>query len=306
MAAAAVALAAAAGAAGSAVAAREEARPVVEVAASADAARRRIEVLGIAVDDVSREDAVGLIQRHMQSGIDRLMHVVTLNPEYVMAARADPAFRDAISRAELVICDGVGVLVATRSAASARKMERITGVELTGLLAELSGYHDGGLFLLGGRDADAAAAVMKQRYPQSRIAGYWSDGGPESVWDDETHDRIRESRASILLVGYGAPAQVLWIDRNRDRLRDSGVRIAVGVGGALDYLSGHARQAPVTVQRAGFEWLYRLMREPWRWRRQAVLPRFALLAGREALEARRPYRILALMNRRTNDQDGRH
>jgi N-acetylglucosaminyldiphosphoundecaprenol N-acetyl-beta-D-mannosaminyltransferase len=83
-----------------------------------------------------------------------------------------------------------------------------------------------------------------------------------------------------VLVGYGAPAQVLWIERNRAALDDAGVRIAIGVGGALDYLAGTVRRAPEPVRALGLEWAYRLVREPWRWRRQLALPKFAVLVVR--------------------------
>jgi N-acetylglucosaminyldiphosphoundecaprenol N-acetyl-beta-D-mannosaminyltransferase len=78
------------------------------------------------------------------------------------------------------------------------------------------------------------------------------------------------------VVAYGAPGQVVWIERNRAALAEAGVRVAVGVGGVLDFLAGTKPRAPRLVRRAGLEWLYRLIREPWRWQRQAVLPVFAL------------------------------
>jgi N-acetylglucosaminyldiphosphoundecaprenol N-acetyl-beta-D-mannosaminyltransferase len=78
----------------------------------------------------------------------------------------------------------------------------------------------------------------------------------------------------MVLVAYGAPGQVLWITRNRAALGAGGVRIAVGVGGAFDFLAGRVPRAPRPVRLLGFEWLYRLAREPWRWRRQLALPRF--------------------------------
>jgi N-acetylglucosaminyldiphosphoundecaprenol N-acetyl-beta-D-mannosaminyltransferase len=91
--------------------------------------------------------------------------------------------------------------------------------------------------------------------------------------DAETLKQIREARPRILLVAYGAPAQELWIDRLRDRLD---VSVAVGVGGAFDYLTGRVRRAPRWMRSAGAEWLYRLSRQPWRIRRMAVLPEFAV------------------------------
>ncbi|MGI8644555.1 MAG: WecB/TagA/CpsF family glycosyltransferase, partial [Thermomicrobiales bacterium] len=78
-------------------------------------------------------------------------------------------------------------------------------------------------------------------------------------------------------VAYGAPDQVVWIDRNQAALADAGVRLAIGVGGALDYLAGALPRAPAWMRRAGSEWLYRLLCQPWRWRRQLALPCFVVL-----------------------------
>ena len=102
--------------------------------------------------------------------------------------------------------------------------------------------------------------------------------------DAESIARIREREANVVLVGYGAPAQVVWIRRNRDALAEAGVRIAIGVGGALDYLAGTAPRAPELARRLGLEWAYRLAREPWRWRRQLALPMFAYLVARARFE----------------------
>ncbi len=94
-------------------------------------------------------------------------------------------------------------------------------------------------------------------------------------------ERIRTAQADVLCVAYGAPAQELWIRRNLSRLP---VALAMGVGGAYDFLSGRQRRAPHLMQRLGLEWLHRLYREPWRWRRMLALPRFAVqvaLRGRK-------------------------
>ena len=83
--------------------------------------------------------------------------------------------------------------------------------------------------------------------------------------------RIRSSEANVLLVAYGAPKQDKWIARNLER---TGVAVAMGIGGSLDFIVGTQQRAPRWMQRVGLEWLYRLMREPWRWRRQLALPKF--------------------------------
>jgi N-acetylglucosaminyldiphosphoundecaprenol N-acetyl-beta-D-mannosaminyltransferase len=98
--------------------------------------------------------------------------------------------------------------------------------------------------------------------------------------------RIRESGASVLLVAYGAPGQVHWIARNQDALAEAGVRLVAGIGGAIDFVSGTVPRAPGVVRRLGLEWAYRLVREPWRWRRQLVLPVFGLLVLRDVVRRR--------------------
>jgi N-acetylglucosaminyldiphosphoundecaprenol N-acetyl-beta-D-mannosaminyltransferase len=198
-------------------------------------------------------------------------------------------FREAIEHSDLIVCDGIGALIAAKAihGRSASRISRLTGLDLALTLAKWSAFDDaGGLFLLGGKNAPGAATRLTELAPGARIVGAWSGGTASDINDDESVCRISESGASIVLVAYGAPQQLLWIERNRQALADAGVRVAIGIGGVLDYLSGDADLAPPIARRAGFEWLYRLFREPWRARRQAVLPVFALLVAREAIRGR--------------------
>jgi len=98
-------------------------------------------------------------------------------------------------------------------------------------------------------------------------------GSPDPSSDAETLALIQGHRPQMLLVAYGHPGQELWIDRMGDRL---GVGVAIGVGGAFDYLTGRVPRAPAWMRRAGLEWLFRLIRQPWRIRRMAVLPMYAV------------------------------
>ena len=134
--------------------------------------------------------------------------------------------------------------------------------------------------------------MIEKRQPAVRLCGAWSGGTPSPADDRETIDRITSSGASILLVGYGAPAQVLWIERNRHELQAAGIRVAVGVGGVIDYLSGHASTAPAIIRSVGLEWLYRLWHEPWRWRRQTQLVLFAVMVLFETAR-KEPCRMLS-------------
>lgn len=210
-------------------------------------------------------------------------HVVTLNPELVMRARRDRGLAQIVRAASLVTADGMGAVWALRLAGQ-RIPERVTGVDLAFALAEDAAATGQPLFLLGAAPgvAQMTAMALTQRLPGLRVAGVW-DGSPHPRDDAEAVARIRASGARLALVAYGAPAQELWIARNLPAL--PGV-VALGVGGAFDMLAGRIPRAPHWMRAAGLEWLYRLARQPWRWRRMLALPRFAALASMAALRVR--------------------
>lgn len=248
----------------------------------------RLPILGCTVDQVGPEDVAAWIRHALADPWDGVCrHLVTLNPEYVMRARQSTAFALALRRADLSTADGVGIVLAARWLHRA-SLERMTGVQLVELLAVESGPSHAPVFLLGAAPgvAEAAAQSLRSRQPGSVIPGWWSDGSAEPEQDRESIERIAASGARVVAVAYGAPGQVTWILRNQDELARIGIRLAIGVGGALDYLSGQTPLPPALVRRAGLEWLYRLVREPWRWRRQLVLPHFAALVVFEAIKRR--------------------
>ena len=247
-------------------------------------------VLGVRVDRISQQQALDrveqMIARRRASGNTlACQQVVTVNPEFVMAAQRNKDFRIAINSAALVLADGIGVVWATRYLGRSTP-ERVTGSDMLPELARLcaaSGYR---LYLLGAAVgiAEAAGAHLQELAPGLEIAGTYA-GSPAPEEEDEIIERVRMAQADILCVAYGAPAQDLWIWRNLARLP---VAVAMGVGGAYDFLSGRQRRAPALMRRMGLEWLYRLYREPWRWRRMLALPRFALevvLRGRKNYDA---------------------
>ena len=259
------------------------------MAASADPRRGldpppRLTVLGVPVDAVDAPRARRFLAAALADPWDgRCRHVVTLNPEYVIVARRDRPFATAIAAADLIVADGVGVALAARwlDGARARGPDRVTGGDLCEWLAALSGATAAPLFLLGGAPGVGAraAATLVRRSPGVRIAGAWDGGSPRPADDAESLARIAATGARAVLVAYGAPGQVLWIERHRTSLAAAGVRLAIGIGGAMDYLAGTVPRAPARLRALGLEWLYRLLRQPWRWRRQLVLPHFALLTG---------------------------
>jgi N-acetylglucosaminyldiphosphoundecaprenol N-acetyl-beta-D-mannosaminyltransferase len=230
-----------------------------------------INILGIPVHAVTMADTLALIDGYMAE--PRVHQIATVNPEFIMAAQRDAAFRHALRTADLCLPDGVGVLFAARRQGK-QLPERVPGSELVYRLAERAAERGWPLFLLGAAPgvAEAAARVVCERYPGLIVAGTHA-GSPAVKENAEIVERINDSRASLLYVAYGAPKQDKWIERNRGNLA---VRVAIGVGGSLDFVTGRAVRAPQWAQARGLEWLYRLYKEPWRWRRMLALPRFAV------------------------------
>jgi len=269
-----------------------------------------VRVLGVPVDLLDRDDIVTRLRLALADPWDGCCrHVVTLNPEYVMATRRDATFKAAIEEADLIVADGVGVAVAGRLLGGCPgRPARITGVELTEWLA-LTGTS---LFLIGSRReiGTGARGALLARFPAANVAGVWSAGSPRLEDDRATLEAIRGSGARAVLVAYGAPGQVTWIARNRAALAAEGVRLAIGVGGTFDYLAGAVPRAPHWLRRWGLEWLYRLAREPRRWRRQLVLPRFAVLVWigwlwRRGNRARRLVRTMTPLASRPESNNSR-
>jgi N-acetylglucosaminyldiphosphoundecaprenol N-acetyl-beta-D-mannosaminyltransferase len=235
-------------------------------------------ILGVRVDNVNYDQALSLIEGFVVSGTPH--QVVTVNPEFIVAAQSDDEFRNILNVSSLALPDGVGLLWAARFLGHPIQ-ERVTGTDMVQRVAALAAQKDYGLFLLGAAPgvAVATAARLCEAYPGLRIVGTYA-GSPALEEEDEIVKMIQKAKPDILLVAYGAPQQDRWIARNLVRL---GGPVAMGVGGAFDFISGRAKRAPRWVQRLGLEWLHRLYHEPWRWRRMLALPKFVWLVMRERL-----------------------
>lgn len=229
-------------------------------------------ILGVRIDNVTMQGTLAEIARMMQE--PRLHQIATANPEFVMKAQQDADFMQVLDSAELNVPDGIGLLLAARWQRQPLT-ERIAGAELVYHLAEQCAKNRWSLFLLGAAEgvADEAAKILTQKYSGLNIAGTYA-GSPAQAENDAIVARINQAQADVLYVAYGAPNQDIWIARNRDTL--TSVRVAIGVGGALDFITGKSIRAPQWVQKLGLEWLHRLIKEPWRWRRMLALPLFGL------------------------------
>ena len=222
------------------------------------------------MDAVTFDQALACIEGLIADG--RPHQIVTVNPEFVIAAQSDAEFRRIINVSALALPDGVGVWWASRHLGRPVP-ERIPGVDLVERLAALSAQRGYRIFFLGAMPgvADKAVEMLEACYPGLVVAGSYG-GSPRLAEERDIVDRVRAAGPHVLFVAYGAPAQDRWIARNMHRL---GVPVCIGVGGSFDYIAGVRPRAPHWLRGVGLEWLHRLVTQPWRWRRMLALPRFA-------------------------------
>lgn len=230
-----------------------------------------IRILGLPVDAITYPQWLDLIGKWIAS--NRIHHVCTINPEFMIIARRDINFHNVLSRADLCVPDGVGLLWAARHLGNPLP-ERVTGSDGVPKIAERAAQTGWKLYFLGAVPgvADKAAAILSQQHPTLQIVGIYS-GSPAPDEEDAIIEMVNTSGADILFVAYGAPEQDKWIARNLPRLQ---VKMAMGVGGSFDFIAGVIPRAPLWMRRYGIEWVYRLYLQPWRIWRMLRLPRFVL------------------------------
>ena len=237
----------------------------------------RVDILGVKVHAVTYLQVVDIIESWVAQGDPH--QLATANPEFVMAAQHNLEFREVLRHADLCVPDGVGLLWAARRLGRVLP-ERVTGSDLVPLLARKAAEKGWRIYLLGAGPgvAERAAQILRSQHPALRIAGVYA-GSPAEADAPALVERVRLARPDILWVAYGAPAQDLWIARYSSEL---GVPVMIGVGGAFDHIAGVRKRAPGWIQRIHLEWLFRLITQPWRWRRQLALPQFVWVVMRQA------------------------
>lgn len=231
----------------------------------------KINVLGVGFDNLTMAEAVE--KAYELQTAQRGAYVVTPNPEIVMICRKDPEAAEAVAGAALTIPDGIGVIYAAKLRHTPLK-EKVPGCDFTLALLEKMAAAGRSVYLLGAKPgvAEKAGENLAARFPGLRIAGthdgYFQDDGPVVA-------EIAAAAPDLLLVCLGAPKQEKWMHRHAAALNAG---LMIGAGGSMDVYAGVAERAPERWQRAGLEWLYRLLKEPKRIGRMLVLPEFLLKA----------------------------
>ena len=241
-----------------------------------------------------------------------MSNVLTPNPEFIVLAKKNPELEKMVKRAnrrgDCFIPDGVGLLIVSRIIGffdkSKKLKEKITGVDFAVDLVKESLKQKKKILILGGRGYEELSFKIKsgrqnvkckivnlnnsskssiENNNEKEALVFWSKGyadvrNPSREEEKRIEKNISKLKPDILFVAFGAPHQEYWLDQNQDLLKNNNVRIAMVVGGTFDYLLGIVKRAPVWIQKLGFEWLVRLIRQPWRWRRQLRLITFIWIA----------------------------
>ncbi|WP_026693371.1 WecB/TagA/CpsF family glycosyltransferase [Peribacillus kribbensis] len=198
--------------------------------------------------------------------------IVTANPEIVEFAVSDEDYKKLVLSADFVVPDGIGIIVASKMIGQPLE-ERITGFDILNDLLALADRKSLSVYMLGAQEhvIQKAAWKVKELYPHLKLAGFHH--GFFNLEDDSFAREIAELKPDLIFVATGAPRQEKWIAAHMDKF-DKG--IFMGVGGCFDILAGEVKGAPESWKRLHAEWLYRLLRQPTRWKRMLAIPRFLL------------------------------
>lgn len=252
----------------------------------------KIKLLGVKISTQSNNEVLLQIKKILNS--DSKHYITTPNPEFLLIAEQDNVFKKILNQSDINIPDGIGILWAAKflSLKSSKNIilrilqlisqyfytlaaiifhpkyirtiipARITGSDLTWEILKLAEKKNKAVYLLGSKQgiAKESAQIIKNKYPNIRIAGAQSGGFPIVSNNQNIIDDINRVKPDIIFVALGAPKQEKWIRNNLPKLKS--IKLAIGVGGALDFISGNIERAPKIFINLGLEWIYRLYKEP--------------------------------------------
>jgi len=235
---------------------------------------KTLKILGVKITSESKEKILEYIFSRLKNP-QKKTFIITPNPEMLVYASRHLDYQDKLNSAEVALPDGIGLFFASGFKGKQLR-ERITGIDFMEDICKKAWESPVSMGFLGGKQgvAERAADCLKRKYPWINIVFTGSE------WPSSKKIKITELRTpasetiDILFVAYGVPKQEEWIVDNLEKLP---VKAAMGVGGSFDYLSGAVSRAPYLVRFFGFEWLFRLIKQPWRWKRQLALLEFIYL-----------------------------
>lgn len=236
----------------------------------------KVRIYGVPISKMSMKQTVDYLAKAIEQ--KKPHQVITANPIMVMAAQDDPSYLKMMQRAELIVPDGTGVVWAANHVGQP-VVERVPGYDLIHELMKVGEKKSWKVYLLGASNEviQAAAEKIRALYPKVSLVGV-RDGYFGDAEDAQVIQAIKDAAPDILLVGRAAANQEPWIGKYKEQLN---IPVMMGVGGSFDVLSGKLKRAPVFFQKLRLEWFYRLLQEPWRYKRMLLLPKFAVKVMRD-------------------------
>ena len=237
-------------------------------------------ILGISITTSPKGVILEYIIKYLDEPVkkeQKPLIIVTPNPEQIVLAQKNMEFKELLNRADVALPDGIGVSIAAH-------VSRIPGVEFMEDLVKVAAKQGDTIGLIGGTKGLAVKALDCLRQKHTGLQGWAVE--PEALELQEIVQKIRKTNTRIVFVGLGAPKQEEYIARLAHESQKSKVKshiVFMSVGGSFDIISGRLKRAPVLMRSIGFEWLWRLIQEPWRWRRQLALVKFIWLVLKEKL-----------------------
>ncbi len=238
-------------------------------------------LLGIRLNNQSKKDILEKIKKYIEEPAG-FFHIVSLNPENLIIAQENLEFKKVLETAQIKLIDGVGIVLAGRLL-KIEAGERVAGVELMEELIKLAGKRRLRVLLIGGRGklADDLANCYQKKFPEAKflgLEGIKNIKNPSETEEKKIFSIVSDFKPHLVFVAFGSPEQELWLARHHRQF--VGV-VGMGVGGAFDFLAGKVPRAPAFIRRLGMEWLFRLLVQPWRLRRQVRLVKFLWLILKE-------------------------
>lgn len=228
----------------------------------------KVKILGISFDNMTRKEFLKVLYKRMNDREKTFL--VTANPEIVMYAKENKDYYQLLMEADYIAPDGIGIVKASQVLGTPIK-ERVPGFELMLGLLEIADLEKKRVYFIGAEEEiiELTVGKVKKEWPNIKIVGYHH--GYFDHKDPEMIEHVKQTEPDMVFVAFGFPRQEKWIS---DYLSQASHGIAVGVGGSFDVLSGKTKRAPRLIQYFHIEWLYRLLKQPSRYKRMSVLPKF--------------------------------
>lgn len=247
---------------------------------------RSNKILGITIIPETKSSILEKIIKYISEPTG-FFHIISLNPENIVVTTENELFKKVVETSQIKIVDGIGIVLAGRWL-GVKVGERVTGVGLMEELIKVASDRRLRVLMIGGKD-NLAIRLVKcylDKWPQAKFKGLQGIVDIKNIKKEEERkifSIVAAYKPQLVFAAFGSPDQELWLSRHSKEFTQC---VVMGVGGAFDYLSNNIKRAPTFIQNLGLEWLFRLLNQPWRWKRQLRLLRFMTLIIKEKWKAK--------------------